>query len=146
MMLAPFLPFLTSFSDAWPLVDPAVSLCVAILVAIAALQVALGLPRHRPSQHAMDRWWLAFRDAFGAVWALRVLERINAASVMYRWPVRLSWHGFGPQSRVAGDDVLPPETPAAMERTFRMLLRRFVGPEWFAARASTPTSAAKEPR
>jgi hypothetical protein len=145
MMLAPFLPVLAGYRDAWPLVEPAVSLCVSSLVTIAVLQVALGVPRPRPSPHGMDCWWLAFRDAFGAVWALRVLERINAASAMYRWPVRLSWNGFIRQSRVAGEQSPPPGMPPAMERTFRMLLRRFVGPEWFAARQERAPAQQKSP-
>ncbi len=38
--------------------------------------------------------WSEFRDWFGSVWSLRVMERMNASSQMYRWPVTLEWDGF----------------------------------------------------
>jgi hypothetical protein len=40
--------------------------------------------------------WLAFRDAWGAFWALRILHRINETATLSHWPVRLQWNGFVP--------------------------------------------------
>jgi hypothetical protein len=75
---------------------------------------------------ALDRVWLDFRDAFGAVWALRVMERMNAASTMYGWPVLLSWNGFSPRDDAPEVSPVPP----TVEESLRTLLRRFVSPEW----------------
>ena len=38
--------------------------------------------------------WLQFRNAFGAFWALRVLQRVNQTAEVQDWPVRLEWSGF----------------------------------------------------
>jgi hypothetical protein len=88
------------------------------------------LRRARPAAVPLDRVWIDFRDAFGAVWGLRVMERINASATMYGWPVGLTWNGFAPRGDVADDapDVI--EVPPAVEESLRTLLRRFVSPEW----------------
>lgn len=41
----------------------------------------------------LERLWFWFRDHWGAVWGLRVLERFNQATARAGWPLRLSWHG-----------------------------------------------------
>ncbi|MAT70744.1 MAG: hypothetical protein CMJ58_14610 [Planctomycetaceae bacterium] len=72
--------------------------------------------------------WLAFRDAFGLSWGLRILHRVNETAELAKWPVRLAWNGF-----VAADDVskqvataeLPSESRAAIHATLDTLLRRF---------------------
>jgi hypothetical protein len=57
------------------------------------------------------------------VWALRVLERFNAAAVSNGWNVRLHWTGL--TAAEAGTD--PDEDAlAAARHTLRQLLRRFV--------------------
>ncbi|MBI3838440.1 MAG: hypothetical protein HY288_10970 [Planctomycetia bacterium] len=98
--------------------------------------LAAGLPRGGTAATRLDRMWLDFRDAFGVVWSLRVAERINAASAIVGWPVTLGWRGFyapdGPSASV-------PEMPAAVEESFRALLRRFVSPEWIDQRLIDPT-------
>ncbi|MCA9149801.1 MAG: hypothetical protein KDA92_10900, partial [Planctomycetales bacterium] len=66
-----------------------------------------------------------FRDAFGAVWALRVMERINQAGRQATPPIELTWHGF----EVPPSQVDVPETLAV---NIRATLRRFVPPEWLA--------------
>jgi hypothetical protein len=89
------------------------------------------LPGRKPRM-PLDRAWLDFRDAFGVVWALRILERMNASAKMYDWPLTLSWQGFCPRESAQYDEV-----PAAVEESFRTLLRRFVSPEWIDTRVST---------
>ncbi len=74
----------------------------------------------------LDRVWLDFRDAFGAVWGLRVMERMNASAAMLGWPVTLSWQGFLANEPGAGNV----ETPQIVEDSLRTLLRRFVSPAW----------------
>ena len=92
--------------------------------------VALGVPPPRRADNPLDRVWRDFRDAFGAVWALRVAERINSAATMYCWPVRLDWRGF----RNAATHEPVDEVPAVVVESLRSLLRRFVSPEWIDAR------------
>jgi hypothetical protein len=70
--------------------------------------------------------WRDFRDSFGTVWGLRVMERMNASAKMYDWPVALEWSGFTNRDSSQGD-VHP---PAAVEDSLRTLLRRFVSPGW----------------
>ena len=61
----------------------------------AALWIAArARPRGEPPSPSLSRAWRDFRDLFGALWALRLLERISAAAHAGRWPVALHWDGF----------------------------------------------------
>jgi hypothetical protein len=97
------------------------------LALIVASWMLLALRSEQASAAAgIDRVWLDFRNAFGAVWGLRVMERMNASSAMYGWPVTLAWQGF-----VARDETASAaEIPAIVESSLRTLLRRFVSPGW----------------
>lgn len=86
------------------------------------------LPRRRGTRPPLDRLWLDFRDLVGAMWALRVADRINAASAQSGWSARLGWHGW----------TFDGEPPPALERSLRMLLRRFVSPQWIDRRLIEP--------
>lgn len=87
-------------------------------------------------QRSLDRVWLDFRDEFGVVWALRIVERVNASAKMYDWPVQLTWHGFGPR------ESTQTEIPPLVEESFRTLLRRFVSAEWIDQRLAAEHSTA----
>jgi hypothetical protein len=50
--------------------------------------------RHLSEFHGWSRTWLDFRDAFGVVWALRVMERVNTMPAAMEAGVRLNWDGF----------------------------------------------------
>jgi hypothetical protein len=78
-----------------------------------------------------DRAWLDFRNTFGAVWALRVMERINQAARQSGRAEVLRWQGF-----VAGWDPLAEREAAgqSLTMTIRMLLRRFVNVAWLERR------------
>jgi hypothetical protein len=90
----------------------------------------------REQSGSLDRVWLDFRDEFGVVWALRILERINASARMYDWPVQLTWQGLRDR------EFAPAEIPPLVEESFRTLLRRFVSAEWIDERlALQPTAA-----
>lgn len=88
----------------------------------------------------MNQLWFDFRDAFGTIWALRIAERVNANAARYDWGIVLRWGGFEPQSLEAEEtkspdlSQLPAETIDALESSTRVLLRRFVSPEWIDAR------------
>jgi hypothetical protein len=80
--------------------------------------------------------WRDFRDWFGAVWSLRVIERLNASSRMYDWPVVLAWDGFVRRSddSKGTSHELTANHREAIENSLRSLLRRFVSPEWIDVR------------
>jgi len=78
-------------------------------------------PRHSSlAAHTMD--WRTFRDNFGAMWALRVLGRVNQAAELRGWPMRLNWAGFSNVS----DQNPTTEQLAELEVTLASLRRRFV--------------------
>ena len=108
---------------------PTVDLTAAVLAALAV--VACHWPLPRPANRA-DRLWLDFRDRFGAVWALRVMVRMNVLTEHRGWPVRVRWSGF----------ILDPQaTPVEVEsfqRSFTMLLRSFVSKSWVQQRRAPP--------
>ncbi len=106
---------------------------------VAGISAAVWLvPRKRPASQPIDRLWLDFRDWFGAVWGLRIAERINASAAMYDWNVRLSWHGLvnSNQPTDPGQEPGSQRTTAELERSLRTLLRRFVSEEWIEQRLS----------
>lgn len=111
-----------------------------------------------------NRAWHDFRDFFGVVWGLRVIERVNKLPAAIDRGVELSWQGFhqfGPkvghdtcsaashdmaaQGGPISDDASTarqlikarPATPDVMEpldAVLRNLLRRFVSDQWLRAR------------
>lgn len=102
----------------------------------------------------LQRLWGDFRDAYGAVWALRVAERLNAAAKQHGWPVEFTWGGILVIDRArpasepeqpsaparpseAAFDALPPEVRHRVERELRSMLRRFVSHEWIVRRLAT---------
>ena len=94
----------------------------SFLIGLATTLACLGIPRRRSSPAGLTREWLDFRDAFGAAWALRVADRWNRASAKLGWGVRLAWSGFVSSDGSSSE----PHVTLAAERSFRMLLRRFV--------------------
>ena len=76
-----------------------------------------------------DRVWTEFRNAFGLVWSLRVMERMNSTAELSDWQNELTWYGF--EKKVAEIDS---EQHGEVERAMRTVLRRFVSPEWIETR------------
>jgi hypothetical protein len=108
------------------------------LVVAGGVLFAYRWPRAPQAAEPLDRAWRDFRDLFGAAWALRIAQRINASSAMYGWGVTLAWHGFENSASSAGRPgtsiELRPELRQAIENNLATLLRRFVSSEWLAAR------------
>lgn len=99
-----------------------------IVVLTVALAIAWAQTRSASGDAGWNRVWRDFRDAFGLVWALRVMERVNATAKQSDWESELTWFGFtevGEQSTREHDEL---------ERTMRTTLRRFVSPAWIDAR------------
>jgi hypothetical protein len=76
--------------------------------------------------------WRDFRDWFGTVWGVRVMERVNATVEMDDCPITLEWNGF-----VWRGERPPADNPEELMRTrnlaeqaLRALMRRFVSAEW----------------
>ena len=90
------------------------------LLAVSAWMAEAQATHRRTAASGLDRLWLWFRDHWGIVWALRVMERFNRAAESAGWPVRLGWYGAEP---VGGSG--PPEIPEGAEATLKSLLRRF---------------------
>jgi hypothetical protein len=104
------------------------------LFATTIVMVCIGWPRRRPAKSPLDRVWLDFRDAYGAVWGLRVQQRVNQAAAMYGWNLRLDWQGF---TSLDGA-VISRETEKSVRDNLANLLRRFVSPAWIAEQRSEP--------
>lgn len=109
----------------------------AQLVGIVGLSVGIiagQLYRERgTSIKPLDRMWLDFRDMFGLVWSLRMMESINAVTQANGWDMTLGWTGFRDRSGNAGWQ-LPPDQMRVLMQTLKNLLRRFVSNEWIEAR------------
>lgn len=159
VLFASHLPGLRwEFSDARA-EQQAILIAAGLLTASRAWRACLAV-RQAP-RAGLDGAWLDFRDEFGAWWALRVLEQINAVAVIAKWPVRLEWSGFRNEESTdaAGDSLatspaalvpvageeprgesapdigrLAPPQLAALQLALWNLLRRFVAPEWTAGR------------
>lgn len=126
-LLWDYLPF---SADRTPGNEVAIACALFALSAVVASIIAWRARVVRP----FDRLWCDFRDAFGALWAARVMERVNASATMQSWTFQLGWSGFH-----AADDPLravdiPPEKRAELRQVMRNLLRRFVSDAWIETR------------
>ncbi|MCA9234651.1 MAG: hypothetical protein KDA44_04240 [Planctomycetales bacterium] len=128
-------PALPWFDNAWACLG-----ALLLLAAWIAARVASGRAPERfggnvdPATLQPTARWLAFRDAYGLSWGLRVLHRVNETAALAGWPVRLAWHGFVDAAALAETSAsavqeeqkdLSPETAAAVHATLDSLLRRF---------------------
>lgn len=121
--------------------DPAIAASSAAFWGLAGIFLSLVSvtatgAAQREREPALDRVWLDFRDEFGVVWALRIMERVNASARMYDWPVQLTWQGL--RDRESAQTDVPP----LVEESIRTLLRRFVSAEWIDERLKVEPSAA----
>ena len=73
----------------------------------------------------LGRLWAWHRDAWGAAWGLRMLDRFNRAADAAGWPIRLEWGGPIVDGQVP---ELDPTTRLEAARTLKALLRRFADP------------------
>ncbi len=118
-----------------------------------AASIAIGARFARASRKydppfAFQRFWIPFRDAWGAAWALRVLERVNQTAARNGWPERLTWFGLvdttgseagseidhrqeGHSSQSSVTSNLPEafSNGVALTATLTVFLRRFGSPD-----------------
>ncbi len=87
----------------------------------------------RDGEEPLSVAWRAFRDGYGAVWGLRVMDRVNATVAAAG--ARLTWRGIEP-------DTISPSQRAKLESALRPLLGRFVSSDWLDRRlAAAPGGA-----
>lgn len=103
----------------------------SMAVSIALSAILARRARHFESPVVFHQMWIPFRDAWGAAWALRVLERVNQTAARNGWPERLTWFGLidGEPSQApdeAGDSKLA-EAARDMRAlaSLNVFLRRF---------------------
>jgi hypothetical protein len=109
----------------WPMSeDVATAIPLALLAAAVTLVGISGWATHRAAT-ATNRVWLDFRNAYGVVWGLRVMERVNQVARQEGCAERLGWQGLPPSC-----DPLSGSPTDPLQVTFRAALRRFVSPDW----------------
>lgn len=101
----------------------AASMGCFLLAAILAAKRGLARMGYDDLLPEQSRRWLSFRDAFGAFWGLRILQRVNESAALRQWPVRLTWVGF----EKIEDDAVAETEKAEIDQTLDTLLRRFFG-------------------
>jgi hypothetical protein len=104
-----------------------------------ARRAAARVPNAPPSSHEvveLRAWscaWRDFRDWFGTVWSVRVMERMNATAAAHDWPVALGWDGFVWRGD-ATEAPLAQQQRSSAEASLGALLLRFISREWIEER------------
>ena len=101
-------------------------------VAFALIAAALALVVWRSCRRdpvGLNRVWTDFRDAYGTVWSLRVMDRLNQTSRLAKWPISFGWQGI-----VSAPAAQQAEYQAGVLRAMRTVLRRFVSDAWMQQR------------
>lgn len=98
----------------------------------AAIGVAWWQTQNVPSHGGWSLVWTEFRNAFGLVWGLRVMERVNSTAKLCSWANELMWFGFTEQENE--NDASQAKEREEVERAMRTLLRRFVSSDWIERR------------
>lgn len=146
LLVAPHLPGLGAAAVGFGHAPRRILGAALLLVVAQALRLTAARSAPRPG---LDGLWLDFRDQFGAWWAVRIREAVNAAARDAAWPVRLGWNGFHAAPDAPVPDAPAPDAPAfeppplerlaarqsdQLRQTLWNLLRRFVEPDWVAGR------------
>jgi hypothetical protein len=100
-----------------------ICMVASLLVArLSARRTATGIPDY-------DRLWIDFRDAYGIVWAKRVLERVNWSAREEHWAAELTFTGLVWRKPDATEEEQR-QTIERLKHTLRWLLKRFVNDDW----------------
>lgn len=106
------------------------------MIAVAfAVPVAWLSGSWKSNADSLDHVWLDFRNRFGIVWSLRMMEQFNSVARANGWQLVLQWNGFrAPDGSTNWQ--LSSEQTRVLRQSLQNLLRRFVSPEWIASRFS----------
>jgi hypothetical protein len=104
--------------------------CGLALGALGALLRGLDWPGRGETSAGWSRVWVDFRDLFGTVWGLRIMERFNTSAKVCGWNLRLHWGGVTTDSEGS--------STSAAEQGLQTLLRRFVSADWVEQRLKGP--------
>ena len=114
--------------------EPSSSLRAVAYLAISAAVIWISLRPARNDrlahQQPLQRLWIDFRDSFGAVWSLRIMDRLNQTARLGKVPLRWTWAGI----QLTSDRKLTEKEEAQTKRALRTVLRRFVSPQWISGR------------
>jgi hypothetical protein len=128
VLLAPFLgPSNWNVGRATVPVAVAAFLAATGLVWICTSRPAVRQLSEGSGLHELNVMWRRFRDAFGAFWAVRVMQRVNQGVASIDPPVALKWHGW--EGLPGDNDDLNWPTDAIVRQAavvMRTTLRRFV--------------------
>lgn len=105
----------------------------AMALTLIAAAIGLLMAQRRVARKPIipeDRLWLEFRDVFGALWALRVQQRINETASQRQWQVALGWHGFRGRATQQETPRQIGENQAEIQQALRTTLRRFASTQW----------------
>ncbi|TWU23591.1 hypothetical protein [Bythopirellula polymerisocia] len=94
-----------------------------LLAALVVLFRQIAVPEEKSLDQFSQRW-LRFRNAFGAFWGIRILQRVNETAKLRHWPVELTWPGFEPKAEHDPRQPTKGELDE-IEQTLDTLLRRF---------------------
>jgi hypothetical protein len=103
-----------------------------LLCAIAVLLGTTVTTAQAQTLSGEDRVWQDFQEAFGIVWAKRIMDRINHTARQENWSARLEMPGFVWKETISPEERF--HTQARIQHTLRWHLRRFVDPAWIDSR------------
>ncbi len=135
LWFAPHLPLLEDWRS-----GNRYALAFVCFVAATALARMIETSTQRTRKPGYDCLWRDFRDRFGVLWAVRVMDRVNAAAVSNQWTFRLTWSGFQEREGKSLDEepLLASRVGPTLDTVIDNLLRRFVTPDWIAKRRGRP--------
>lgn len=110
----------------WNVIDPQWALVIGLGCFLLAAIVASIRHRKKKTDESstlddFDQQWTRFRDAYGALWALRILARLNQTAELKNWPMQLTWLGF-----TRSEDKPTTEQLEELQQAMATLLRRFL--------------------
>lgn len=100
-------------------------------IAMAMLWAKLRANRRHEFPEPLDQIWLDFRNCFGTLWGVRVMQMVNTAADNANWDIELTWFGF---QKSGSSGEMPTATRRGLEQCIKNQLRRFVSVQWIEKR------------